>query len=49
MKCYRVWYSNGSAILIDAENARSAMFQALDNVEVNGYPELSVSKVECLD
>jgi hypothetical protein len=48
MKCWRCWYSNGAAVLIDAHNKDDARQMAKEQAARDGYPGLSVSRVECL-
>jgi hypothetical protein len=48
MKCYRCWFSNGSAVLIDAHSPEDAKQIAEEEAAECGKPGLSVDRVECL-
>lgn len=45
MKCYRVWFVDGTAILVDAENRQDAEEKALAMASSPG----EVERIECLD
>lgn len=55
LKCYRVWFGDGSAILCDAENNEDARNQGnahlvsieVEEVEGGAFP-VCVEKIECL-
>lgn len=48
MKCWRVWYDNGAAVLVDAVSEEEARREALRQAKADGYPGLGVKRVECL-
>lgn len=49
LKCYRVWFRDGSAVLVDAESPGQAREGALLIARGNGDPSPSVARIECLD
>lgn len=48
LKTWRCWYSNGSAVLVDAHTEADARHDAEELAERDGYPGLSVVRVELL-
>jgi len=48
MKCYRVWFEDGTARLIDAKNEHDARVQSLALVISQGYQGARIVKIECL-
>lgn len=49
MHTYRVWYGDGSAVLINAHTADDARQLALEQATADGYEGLSVAQVEQLN
>ena len=49
MKTYRVWYDNGSAVIVDARTAADARAMALEQADRDGYHGLAVERVEDAD
>ena len=45
LKCYRVWFKDGTALLVDAHDENEARRLAI----IRAYEGSRVSKVECLD
>jgi hypothetical protein len=45
-KAYRVWFSNGTAVSVDARSENEARQKALEIARKNGYHRLRVSKVD---
>ena len=49
LKCYRIWFDDGSAILRDAENEQDAIGQGITYLDDIGYdPNVRVKVVESL-
>ena len=48
MYTYRVWFDNGSAVLINAHTAGDAQQMALEQATADGHPGLGVDRVERL-
>jgi hypothetical protein len=48
MKCYRVWFTNGSATLIDAWSEDGAR-KIVNALIYAGKYSGSIAKIECLD
>lgn len=46
-RCYRVWFRDGTAVLVDALNMAEAKGKALDLY--NGWAPVVITKIECLD
>ena len=46
MYTYRVWFDDGSAVLINAHTADDAKAMALEQADRDGYPWLAVERVE---
>ena len=44
MKCYRVWFKDGSAVLVDAEDDRGVR----EEIRRLGLPEALMARIECL-
>jgi len=53
MKCYRCWFMDGSALLVNAENQDEAIEQAEHIAKAQDFRRSSkartVKRVECLD
>lgn len=49
MKSYRVWYDNGTAILLDAGSDTGARLGAIQSARKNGNPYLKITKLERVD
>ncbi len=47
-KCYRVWFEDGTALLVDAEDDHKARVEALRLSLEQGNQGNRVTKVECL-
>jgi len=48
MNCWRCWFNNGAAVLVDAETEQDARRIAENQAILDGYGGLTVKKVECL-
>ena len=49
IKCYRVWFSRGKSILVDAESRPDAAMKAY-KIEYENTGEIrTIKKIECLD
>jgi hypothetical protein len=51
MKCYRVWFTDGTACLVDARNSNEARQLALERAKTEhfwGYDRLKIASCECL-
>ena len=46
MKTYRIWFSNGSAVLVNTNTVQEAKKYALTT---HGEAGLKITRVECLD
>ncbi|GAI70403.1 hypothetical protein ES703_59618 [subsurface metagenome] len=53
MKCYRVWFMDGSAMLVDASNEDEAIDMAEHKAKASSfkrsYSSTTAKRVECLD
>jgi hypothetical protein len=47
-KTYRVWYSTGAVVLVDAESESDARRRAEEQASEDGFPDLRVVCVEVL-
>ncbi len=48
LKCYRVWFKDDSAILVDATDETEAKRVAMHNARRGAFSSRTVKKVECL-